>query len=200
MKMRIDGSFCRVFFAVLVFCLLGLSTAQLQAQKFELTNRPLAIPESGTITSTVLKYDTNEFLYVPPYEWRLVAKPQEKEVSYLSPDSSVGITIKVVPGTVGKMSELKSETLRGQIAQRFPKAKINEEFPVYGIGMQGLAFELATAASNGANMNVRLAFLPILGGVVEFTMVAPADKYKEYLMSFSNVVGSFRPLSPAVEK
>ena len=164
------------------------------ADSFKLIQRTLLIPERGEVTWYAIQMQTNQILFMPPPEWRLRAFPVEKKLVLTSAKESAVLSLRVVPQPGEKKTEIKLEDLRQQVRERYPKAKLLEEFECYTGDNAGWAFDLEPAGSPGrAPFRVRYAVVPMPGHCLEIEITAPDSRFKSLhpaLVSFMNSLRS----------
>ena len=175
--------------------LTGLAFA---AERFQLTMRPLMIPERGEVPSCVITMETNEVVFVPPPEWQVRAVPQEKTVNLSDPQGRAKIGLKFIREPAGKRPELKLETLRQQVHDRYPQGKVIEEFPCYSPSGAGQAFDVERLQSGRLPLISRLGFIPLPGYMLEFEATSVTNQFKQWHYTFSGILTSLRfgPLPP----
>jgi hypothetical protein len=185
-----------LLFAAVASTFMAWSTAA--AERFQLTSRALMIPERGEVPSCVITMETNEVSFVPPPTWRVRSVPQEKTVSLSDPDGRVIINLKFIHEPSGKRPELKLETLRQQIKDRFPEAKVLEELNCYSPSGSGPAFDVERSQAGRVPLISRLGFIPLPGYLLEFEGTCPTNQFKQSYSMYSGVLTSLRfgPLPP----
>jgi len=150
------------------------------------------IPERGKVTAYVLLLQTNRFTFLPPPQWQVNFEPKERRSLLTSPDLTAAITIQVLSLEHPPKAPLEAEPLRAELMRRFPGAKILRESRCYLSAIQGLAFDLERAGDKGARVVTRQAFAPFSGGMLEFSLTAPQNKFESLRLAFSNVLTSFQ--------
>jgi hypothetical protein len=91
-----------------------------------------------------------------------------------------------------QVPKLQAEQLRQTIAMEFPGVKITAEFPCYTSGVSGLAFDSERTVNDQFHVIERIAFVPVLGGIVQFNLTAPRDQFPAKQIEFSRFLNSFR--------
>jgi len=166
---------------------------------FRLFTKPLEIPERGEVTSCVVIAGGKRFSFVPPERWSMKPDAVKKTVNLLPEDFGAGIRFKILPGQNEEQPELKAEQLRQQILERFPGARIVNEFKCFAGEKEGLAFDFERLAEKETPVSCRLAFVAFRGGMVEFELITSTKKFTNYQPVFGCVLTSFliRPVAVA---
>lgn len=164
----------------------------LAAESFVIYARPVALPEQGYVTGYIVETDGHQFSFLPVRKWHLQSNAATKEVTFVAPNLSASINLKILSKASDAAPEMQSAALRAWIQERYPKANIVGEFPCFANGGQGLAFDLEENRQKGLSTTTRLAFLPFDDGVVEFKLTAPTTKFLNYKLALGNLLTSFR--------
>jgi hypothetical protein len=161
------------------------------AEAFRLFTQPLSIPERGGVTSYALLTGNNRFSFLPPAGWRISANAEKREVTLLSHDQIVGISLKIVVDGIGAREQQDLNKWRQEVLRRYPGAKIVNESICYSRDVRGICFEFLRIASKKAKLSTQLAFVPFSDGTVEFLLTAPSEKSEDYTFIFANLLTSF---------
>jgi hypothetical protein len=176
-------------------CLLAASSLP-GAEEFRLTTRPLRIPERGIVTSMVLMTESNRFSFLPPAGWRPASNPVEKKISLQPRDYSATLVFKITPLGTNSTPELNLESLRAQIAERYPESKILREFESPAMDSRARVFDIEWVVNRKNKVAMRLAFAAYAGGRVEFNLTAPPEKLSRYHVLFGTFMTSFHVEPP----
>jgi hypothetical protein len=126
------------------------------------------------------------------------ADPRANHRSGLSPDSPSNRRPDVPPGSQASL-ELSSDQLRALIKERYPTTRIRDEFPCFGGGVRGRAFDLVHPRPKGLSTSSRVAFIPFSEGLIEFKLTTPSRQFSDHRLALGNFMTSFRieDLEPA---
>jgi len=162
------------------------------AEQFRLFTRPLAIPERGTVTSYALQTSSNQFCFLPPPDWVVKESPTTREVIMMAPNLVTSIRFKPPETIPDPTVRADPGHWRKEILAKHPGAKITAEFPCYTGSGSGTAFDFERVSTNKSKVSMRMAFVPMPVGTVEFSLTTPAGKLDDYHLAFGNLLTSFR--------
>ena len=190
-----------------VAALLLVLAGRLQAaENFRLFTQPLLIPERGEVTSYVLLAGTNKFSFLPPPGWHVRPDAAEKTITFMPVDLSASISVKILsgqpeptnrqpansePASPESLQKGKADHWRQQLLDRYPGAKIMEEFRCYTRGNEGVSFDLEQLVGHKISTSSRVAVVSFSGGSVEFVLTTATKKFADYNFAFGNLLTSF---------
>lgn len=175
--------------------LLGTSASLLASEVFQLSTRPLLIPELGMVTSYTIQQETNLYSFLPPPRWRVRGDAAQQRVDLIRPENGTQMWFRFIAST-NVTNELKPELLRQRVQQLYPSAQIQEEFAcATGLG-PGQAIEVVRGLTNDPSNQIklvsRLAYLPAGKYLIEFCFTAPPTRFDREHFTFGNLLTSFR--------
>ncbi len=173
-------------------CLLALAPGLDAADTFRLGTRSEEIAEAGTVKFTTLTTALNEYVFQPPPGWKSEPNAGASTITWTSPDFRSLLRLKVPSGENETVPKLKAEELRPLATESKAENKIVEESPCYTAGLSGLAFDIERVTETKATLRLRRAFVPVAGGVVEFTLSCPLDEFPSRQSDLSRFLNSFR--------
>lgn len=191
------GTFSCAPFQALLLSALTMTAAPSQAESVFITTRGVEIPEAGFVTNTVLYTARHELTFLPPRHWKESFDTNALAFAWSSKDYATELRLRIASAL--QAAELKPEELREKIRREYPKARVKEEFACHTGGGSGLAFDLEERGAQGLVTATRLAFVPFAGGMIEFTLVTPADRLQQNHLLFGHFLNSFRT-SPRLKK
>jgi hypothetical protein len=165
---------------------------QLHAEPFSLGTRSLEIPEAGQATYVVLNTARNEISFLPPQGWKTDVDAKAGTITWTSPDYRSMLSLKIKDDNGEQTPKLRAEELRQSVLQTMEGTKIKEESHCYTSGGSGLAFDCERVVGGGSAMSVRLAFVPLPGGVAEFNLTSPHDQSAKRQVDFGRFLNSFK--------
>jgi hypothetical protein len=134
---------------------------------------------------------TNKFAFQVPVGFRLdTADPQS--VTLVSADYNSLLNWRILGPLPAETPELAVASCRELLLERRSGGKILEEFTLAALGQRGPAFDLHWNAKGGTLRRERVAFIPALAGVLEFSLVASPAQFKAALPEFDLLLLSFR--------
>ena len=160
------------------------------AESFFLATRTRAIPEAGTVTNSVLCSSRHELAFQPPRGWKESFDTNNLQFTWISGDYASMVRLKISPSW--QTPVLNTEELRQTVLERHPKAQIREQFTCYTTGGTGLAFDLEEAGDRQTRTSTRVAFVPSVAGLAEFTLVTPTEQVSKNQLQFSQFLNSFQ--------
>jgi hypothetical protein len=162
------------------------------AEDFRFFTQSLVIPERGVVKEYVLVLETNQFRFLAPPGWQVRYQAQERKCVLSSRDLAANISVSVLPAQLPLAQTAPEPALRKLAMDRYPGAKLLHEQACYAGTLMGVALDLEVVAKSGARLNRRVALVPWPGGTVEFCLAVPASRFREFVVSFANVLTSFR--------
>lgn len=136
-------------------------------------------------------YGTNQFAFVVPHGYRMDASNPEKIVLFNS-DYSCYIAFRIAESLGYGSRDVLSSACRQLVLERYPNAKILDEFSQSAASHSGPAFDLQWTNSARITQFTRVAFIPTAAGVLEFTLVTNAGKFTEGQYFLNSVMLTFR--------
>jgi len=182
-------------------CWLALSLVRpLGAEaEFRLFTEVSEIPERGKVTNYVLLMHGRRFSFLPPPRWCVRPDAAGKRVHLLPQDLRAGISFEVVFQEDADIPPLNEQALRQRVLDRYPEAKITNEFRCYTSGAEGTAFDIERLVEHQTPVSSRIAFVRFAGGTVEFELTTDTARFADYHLAFGRLLSSFR-IEPAPAK
>lgn len=179
--------------------LILMSTPGAWADRFQLRQQPLLIPERGEVTSCVIVMETNQVVFLPPADWLVRTGAAEKKVTMRSPDGAILFSLKFVEAATNGTPKLEAEAISQQVKERFPRATVVGQYTCYsGVG-SGLAFDLEQTGAQREKIHTRIAFVPMPGYLLEFNATAINSPLKQWEFHYGNLLAALR-VDPVLEK
>jgi hypothetical protein len=175
-----------------LFLLFALLAFNLSAEPFSISLRAVTIPESGEVTYNVIRTARHEFSFLPPSGWKAETDIKARTVTWTSTDYRSVIRLKISDDKGDQVAKLQTEQLRQMIATELPGAKITQEFPCYTSGASGQAFDSERTLNDQFPVTTRMAFVPVVGGFVQFNLTAPREQFTALQIDFGRFLNSFR--------
>jgi len=138
-----------------------------------------------------LNSGTNKFMFLAPLDFRVDASEPDKIVMS-SPEYGCFISVQFVEPVKSESGAVPPEAWRNLALGDFPGAVITSEFAMNAANHSGPAFELQWANSTGLSQSGCAAFIPLAAGVLEFKLLAHADKYPDGRYFFNSLLLGFR--------
>lgn len=191
------------FFTIAVTIgLLSTSTLDLAAQSLNSavpTEKPKiearffkqTTPFAGEITRGIVVAETNQFSFVVPPGFRNKFDAAAKKVSLISASYTCAITATIHESAIEGKADLKPESVRQLIMNRYKGAVIMDEFNASIESMSGPAFEVEWPAEAG-KMSARTAFIPYPGGHFEIIVQSPTKEFRSYDQALFQLLMSIR--------
>lgn len=173
-----------------LIAVLATSAPPARAESVFISTRGVEIPEAGFVTNTVLCTARHELTFLPPRDWKENFDTNALTFVWSSADYATELRLRIVAAV--QPAELKPEELREKVRRDFPKARVKEEFPCYTGSGRGLAFDLEESGAQGLATARRMGFVSFEGGMIEFTLVTPADQLQKHHLLFGHFLNSFR--------
>jgi hypothetical protein len=136
-------------------------------------------------------YGTNTFAFVVPYDFRMDASDPDKIV-LINREADCFLTFRILDTKPALAPETQTEYYRALLTTRYPESSTLEEFYQSVANNSGPAFDLQWRNSNSATQAVRTAFIPSVAGVLEFSLLAPSEKFEEGRSFFNSFLLLFR--------
>lgn len=174
----------------LLFC--ALIASNLAAEPFSVGTRTDTIPERGEVTYNVVRTARNEFSFLPPSGWKAETDAKAGAITWTSSDYRSTIRLKIADDNGDQTPKLQTEELRQIVATELPDAKITEELPCYTSGASGMAFDSERVIENKFHVTIRIAFIPVSGGTIQFQLSSPKEMFAAKEREFSRFLNSFR--------
>lgn len=131
---------------------------------------------------------TNEFAFLVPEGFRLELK--DGRALYLtSPDQLSVISVRMIETVIRK--PLTEESCRNLALAAHAGATVEESFARGAGDAVGPAFLMSRKGAGGLPQQVLMVFIPSGIGVMEFTLVTPAERFETARHALGQVMGSF---------
>jgi hypothetical protein len=176
----------------LAAALLFAAVSVIAANNFSVREQKVKAPEMGELLTYVLTSGTDEFSFVPPYEWRLTLEPERRRVVLTTRDRTANISIQVMDANLALKPKADPALLREQVQKRFSSARILAEFATYTSSHAGRGFDVSWTGPGDVQMESRTAYYATPNGSIEFTLTTRADRFKKYQNSLGGVMTSFQ--------
>jgi hypothetical protein len=138
-----------------------------------------------------LTLGTNQYACVVPAGFRVDASnPQKIVIS--DPTYACFITIRLTGRPAAGAKGLPAEACREMALGRFPGARIASESSESVGHLSGPSFDLQWKNSAGTDQSARLVFVSTPVGIVEFSLLAASNKFREGTVLFGSLLSSFR--------
>lgn len=166
------------------------------AERFELYRTVFQIPERGPVTGYALVDAKWTFTFLAPSDWAVGASRERREVTLAKSDSLTKLSFRLP--AAGKAVEPATTTLplRERVQERFPGARIVREFACFAAGSAGTAFDLEVPGDKDTTLDVRLAFVTLASGPVEFQLSTASGKAEPAFFDFACLMTSFHLTAP----
>src|SRR5581483_8342499 len=89
--------------------------------EFTLAPTVIHIPERGDVPGMTVLTENYRFNFILPMEWRMSSTTPERKLTFEARDFKGTMTVKIIPGPT---NALDVQTLRDELANRFPGARI----------------------------------------------------------------------------
>lgn len=133
--------------------------------------------------------ETNEFLFVAPHGLRVDADPAM--VSVVSPDATFFLTVRILGVAAPSPNAESPDFHRNLVLNRFPGAKVLEEYSKSAAGREALTFDLRVEIARQVERAVCVALVSSASGILEFTLNADPAKLEEARKAFNTVLRTF---------
>jgi hypothetical protein len=115
-----------------------------------------------------------------------------EQVTLTSQDLTATLGLRVAAKSNQDPKGFKPEFLRDLIQDQYPTAKVTAEFVLPAACSLGSAFDLHVAGMKGTARRARVVFVPLEAGLLQFSIVASAERFNEALVHFQTLVLTFR--------
>lgn len=178
---------------ILVFgCAAIIAPSECSADSLSIGTRNEIIPENGTVIYTVAKTGVNEFTFLPPPGWKLAVDAKANTLTWTSPDYRSMVRLKISDTDGDALPRINADELRQTVTQESESSKIIAETPCYTSGSSGIAFDSERTVDGKFQVNSRIAFIPVTGGIIQITLTTPKEEFKSRQMDLSRFLNSFR--------
>jgi hypothetical protein len=137
-------------------------------------------------------FGSSRYAFVLPPGYRMDATSEKERITLSTPDYSTFITLRILSPQTEGGAGLNSVPCRSLLLERYPGAKILEEFLQSAADRSGPAFDFQFTNRSGAVQCGRLAFIPARGAVLEFSVITPTDQFGDGQYWLSSVMSTFR--------
>ena len=132
---------------------------------------------------------TNQFLIVVPLGLEL-DQTSNNRIVIVPPDRSYHLIFRMTGAPDGDPS--KHDSFRERLAQEYAGAKITDESFSKTAGHIGPSFDLFWRAYGGTEQFVRVAFIPSVAGILEFSLVSDSENLGDAQRSFRKLLRGFQ--------
>jgi hypothetical protein len=180
---------------IIVFAVLTALASE--TNLFKVITSETKCPEYGTpVLQHLLLVDTNRVCFSPPQNWRISTDADKQSVSFVSPDLSATLTLRVLLNGFanGRMISDSGavEEMKRLILPRFPQATMAAAENFFGGGMRGEVIGYRFGDPQGRQMHGRLGVLNVPGGgKLEIGYVGIRD-WTTYQIEFLRFMNSLR--------
>ncbi len=136
-------------------------------------------PHAGEVTRGILTAATHQFSFVVPEGFRRQIDLKDKSIFLTSTSRTASLTAKICETAVDGSADLKPESVRQRVLDRYQNSRIVEEFNASIESMSGPAFEIEWPGQ-ACKMSSRVAFIPYPGGHIEVTVQSPSAEFRSY--------------------
>jgi hypothetical protein len=172
-----------------LFCLATCPYAG--ADGFRLYTETTIVSEVGPVTNYSLIGDGRKFSFIPPAGWSVKLDPTGQTIRLIPQNLKAGITLRITRVEESGRPALEVEGLRQSVMERYPLARITDQFACYTSAEKGIAFEFERPIERNTRAAGRIAFVAFDAGMIEFELATPADKLADYRLTFGAVMTSF---------
>ena len=149
------------------------------------------VPNMPPVPRAYVTTGTNQFAFLVPEGFRVDASNPET-ILLIKTDYSCFLTFRIVgPATAGT-TDLKPDSCRELLSNRFPGAKIADVFSLAAANHGGPAFNLQWTNASGVAQSARVAFIPSAAGLLEFSLVASPGRFPAGQPPFNSLLLTFR--------
>lgn len=150
------------------------------------------IAELGTATNFIVQTASSQFRFQPPTGWRMELDSVKARIHWTSADYASALTMQVMADDNGATRAALREKAKGRLAAELPAANLINEFVCYTGGPSGLAFDVEQPAPGHDVTHGRVAFIPVEGAVVEWSLLAPSRDRARRELELGHLLNSFR--------
>jgi len=170
------------------FIAVGLAATLRAADTPKMFATRIDIPERGEVPGYLFVVGTNKFSFIAPQGWKPEGKVERREVVFMAPDLDASLTLKIL----GSTNSMTAKEVRESLEQRFPNARLLNEFNCHGATQSGWGFDLEQVAAEKARVRIRLGVVPLPDGVAEVVLRAPAARIGDLYFVFGRFLASFQ--------
>ena len=177
----------------LVVLLALISTAranETNTAAFQLATYKEPLLGRDPVTRASLTCGNKRFTFLVPNGYRVDASDPEKVV-LTSGDFHSYITLRAANLTCGDKTPQETEC-RAKLLEKYPEAKIMEEFTSAAGSFTGPGFDLRSKSKGGATTAARVAYIPGLSGALEFSLITSPEQFGNSLSQLHSVMLTFR--------
>ncbi len=159
--------------------------------EFRLFTTTLTLLEGGTLTNYCWNVGTNRFAFRAPARWSVRADAAGRKLDLLDGEVRAGVTVRFQPRTKPGEAPEGPAALRERLKRARPAAQwIEESVEETGCGA-GPVFQLEVPLEKGIRAAIRVVFIPMSDGLLEFELRTTAELLEGYLKAFGRVLHSF---------
>ena len=168
----------------------GSEIAATNAVVFQLATFKVPLLGREPLTRAHLTCGAKRFTFVVPEGYRVDAADPERVVM-VSSNFSCFITLRAAAFPCGDNAP-ESQACKDRLLETYPGATITEEFALCAGGAMGPAFDLQSKTTKGVKQARRVAFIPCLGGALEFCLSTTPEQFAKSLGKLQTVMLTFR--------
>ncbi len=188
---RLRTSFCIL---ITYFCLLcSLSAAE---ERFELLKTYTKVPDSPLAKSFTLVTDEHQITFIPPRDALVQLHREKREVWMSFPDDRCLIKLQLSTNSPGMVSLDFCDQLRQLVQDRYPGAEVGPANFCYNSCAPGRSFDIQRPTASKMKLITRLAFVPFHDGMLEVSVSASDDKFRNAQFGLTWVLNSLRVEKP----
>jgi hypothetical protein len=169
-----------------------VSTTTVLAQSPLVGMQQRGIAEAGYVLETVVHAPDFQFSFVPPSTWKPGADPERLRWTWVSRDMTAQLVLSIRFDASLPAVLPPAETLQRDLTNRYAGARIVEQFPCHAGNGQGLVFDLEEPVDHMLKRAIRVAQVPLRGGIAEFTLVTSTTALPRYHHAMNGLMNSFR--------
>jgi len=114
-----------------------------------------------------------------------------KTIQLIPQNLNAGITLRITLAEEKGRPSLDPNKLREVVLERYPGARITNQFTCYTSAEKGIAFDFERTVQTNTRAAGRMAFVSFDAGTIEFELTTLADKLPDYRLTFGAVMTSF---------
>ncbi len=172
-----------------------------EAPSVTVTNKPaLEVNVQRNVTGSYLPHryafvtaGLTKHTFLVPESYR-VDLSDPSRIKLTSPDYTCMIVLGL-RNDVPAGSKMEPATLRRQVLADYADAVINLEHTVNAVGQTSPAVDFTCKPSEGLTRKARTTFIPVAGGLMEFTLTASPERFEAGLAELNLVLLTFRGTS-----
>ncbi|HXT42099.1 MAG TPA: hypothetical protein VN887_18975 [Candidatus Angelobacter sp.] len=170
-----------------VLCLVAHSSAA----GLRLSSETTYIAEVGLVTNYSLTGERRRLSFIPPPGWSVKPDASGKTIQLIPQNLNAGITLRITLAEEKGRPSLDPNKLREVVLERYPGARITNQFTCYTSAEKGIAFDFERTVQTNTRAAGRMAFVSFDAGTIEFELTTLADKLPDYRLTFGAVMTSF---------